>query len=235
MLSLLLAATATAIGTDPDEPSKFLLLAHPHEPGLLLARAYQDAYDRDAGRGGLYLQIGGGLTTTIESDGPDEDLDFDEGFAIPVALGTRFGADDGNAAAFDVELEAIYTDQDADNQGVLEAVTDVTAIAGLVNGVGDFSVSEAISLYAGAGIGLAGLDIGTTSDSVNDFDEEDGPFLAWQLKGGLRFWATDNVSWSVGYRFLNIDDAEIDDDLGGADFDLETRQHVVELGLRFQL
>jgi hypothetical protein len=35
----------------------------------------------------------------------------------------------------------------------------------------------------------------------------------------------------VGYRFLNIDDAEIDDGLGDSSFDLETEQHVLEVGL----
>jgi hypothetical protein len=34
-------------------------------------------------------------------------------------------------------------------------------------------------------------------------------------------------------RVLNIDDDEIDDDLGGSSFDLRTEQHIVELGIRF--
>ena len=51
----------------------------------------------------------------------------------------------------------------------------------------------------------------------------------------MRLWASDDVAWTLGYRFLNIDDAEIDDDLGGASFDLETQQHIFQLGVRFQL
>jgi opacity protein-like surface antigen len=49
--------------------------------------------------------------------------------------------------------------------------------------------------------------------------------VAWHL--------SENTTFSVGYRFLNIDDAEIDDDLGDASFDLETQQHVLEVGLTF--
>lgn len=187
------------------------------------------------GENGLYLQFNGGLSTTTDSDGPGEEIDFDEGFALSGAIGSRFGADDGNATAFDLEFEVIYTDQDADDKGVLESVTDVTVFGGLVNGVFDFSLAESFSVYAGGGIGASMLDIGTESDGLNDFEDEDGPFLTWQLKGGLRFWASHNVAWNLGYRFLNIDDAEIDDDLGGAEFDLQTQQHVLELGVRFQL
>jgi opacity protein-like surface antigen len=182
-----------------------------------------------------YVQIGAGLVTTSDSDGPDEDVEFDEGFGIPLAVGYRFGADDDNAFAFDLELEALYNDQDADNEGFLEAVNDVTVLAGFIDGVGDLALGQNFSIYGGAGIGLAALDIGTESDGLNSFDDEDGPFLAWQGKAGFRWYATPSVSWSAGYRFVNVDDAEIDDDLGGASFDLETEQHMLELGLRFSL
>lgn len=202
------------------------------------AQDYDEADDDYAGvRGdnGLYFQGLFGLVTTSNSDGPDEEIDFDEGYQVAGAIGTRFGADDGNALAFDVELEVLWNDQDADNEGVLEAVSDVTVLAGLLNAIAEFALTERFALYLGAGIGAAGLDIGTESDALNDFDEDDGPFLAWDGKAGLRLWASDDVAWSVGYRYMNIDDAEIDDDVGGASFELQTEQHVIELAVRFQL
>ena len=202
------------------------------EPLSTLEPALRDIVnDRES----WFLQIGVGVVTTTDSDGPDEDIEFDEGFAVPLALGYRFGADDSNSLAFDLEFEALYTDQDADNKGFLEAVNDVTVVAGFIDGVGDLALGQNFSLYGGAGIGLAALDVGTESDSLNSFEEEDGPFLAWQGKAGFRWYATPSVSWSVGYRFVNIDDAEIDDDTGGASFDLETQQHALELGVRFWL
>jgi opacity protein-like surface antigen len=202
------------------------------EPLTTLEPALRDIVnDRES----WYVQIGAGLVTTTDSDGPDEDVEFDEGFAIPLAVGYRFGADDSNALAFDLEFEALYTDQDADDEGFIEAVNDVTVVAGFIDGVGDLALGQNFSLYGGAGIGLAALDVGTESDSLNSFEEEDGPFLAWQGKAGFRWYATPSVSWSVGYRFVNIDDAEIDDDTGGASFDLETQQHALELGVRFWL
>jgi len=195
----------------------------------------QDYDDDDLDRGGMYLQFSGGLTTTTDSDGPSEDVEFDEGWAAAGVIGSRFGTNDGNAVSFDLELEILWSDQDADDEGTLQAVTDVTVLAGLINGLIDIELGRSFSIYAGAGIGAAGLDVGTTSDAVNDFEEDDGPFLAWQAKAGLRLWAMRTASFFIGYRFLNIDDAEIDDDLGGASFDLETSQHVAEVGVRFQL
>src|SRR5262245_12172325 len=71
--------------------------------------------DDDLSRDGLYLQFSGGLTTTTDSDGPDEDIEFDEGFTLAGVLGSRFGADDDNILAFDLELEILWSDQDADD------------------------------------------------------------------------------------------------------------------------
>ena len=228
---LMIASVAAALGNGRGNPSG-------ETEGVLVGRptaSDEPPPNRGPGHDGLYLHLAAGLTTTRDSDGPGEEIDFDEGYAIPVAIGVRFGADDGNAFAFDIELEGIWTDQDASTSGALQAVTDLSVLGALVNGVGEFALSDRIALYAGGGIGLAELDAGTTTDALNDFDEEDGPFLAWQVKAGLRFWSSGSTAWDIGYRFLNIDDATIDDDLAGASFDLQTEQHVLELGLRFGL
>jgi len=199
------------------------------EPATMLAVA------ADGPRSGMYLNMGFGLVTTESSSGPGEEVDFDEGYAVPVAIGRRYvGVDD--AVALDLELEGVWTDQDVDDSGPTQAVVDVTQIGLLLNALADLELSDTFGFYAGGGVGLSFLDIGTTSDGINSFSDEDGPFLAWQLKGGLRWWASDVLSWNVGYRFLNIDDVEIDDGgIGASSFDLETQQHVLEIGLRFQL
>ncbi len=191
------------------------------------------ARDPDGRPGGAYLQVGGGLVTTEDSDGPDEDVEFDEGYLVSVALGHRFAS--SSPLAFDLELEGVWTDQDADDDGALQAVNDVTSIGALVNGLVDFRMTRSISLYGGAGIGATWLDIGTESDALNDFDDEDGPFLTWQAKAGVAFAIARSAELRVGYRFHNIDDAEIDDGIGDSSFDLETSQHVLEVGLRFGL
>lgn len=179
-----------------------------------------------------YLRLNGGLVTTESSSGPDEDIDFDEGYLLAVSIGQRFGASD-TGLGIGVELEGLWTDQDADDQGPLQAVSDVTVGAVLVNGMLDFRLADQISLYGGAGVGVAWVDVGTRSDSINDFSADDGPSLAWQAKAGVAWHVSDNTAVSLGYRFLNIDDSEIDDGIGSSSFDLETQQHVLEVGLIF--
>jgi opacity protein-like surface antigen len=77
------------------------------------------------------------------------------------------------------------------------------------------------------------MDVGTQSDSLHDFDSDDGPFLAWQAKAGFVWRTSSSMSVLLGYRFINVDDNQIDDDIGAASFELSTEQHVIELGLRF--
>ncbi len=181
-----------------------------------------------------YLRGNFGTVTTDESDGADEDTEFDEGYLVALAFGRRVshGEDPLN---FDLELELVWNDQDADDDPPIQALSDLTVLGLLFNGVLDWRLGDRFSLYGGAGLGAAGLDAGTESDALNSFDEEDGPFLAWQAKAGLLWRFTPRTAGQLGYRFLNIDDAEIDDDIGNASFDLETQQHALEVGLRWDL
>lgn len=190
-----------------------------------------DDYDRGTEKR-TYLRATVGLTSTADSDGPDEDIEFDEGYLLSLGVGHRFGARE-TGLGFALELDGVWTDQDADDTGALQAVRDVTVAGALIDGVVDYRIGDQITLYGAGGIGAAWLDVGTVSDGFNDFDDEDGPFLAWQLKAGLAWNFGESTALHVGYRFLNVDDAEIDDGLGGSSFDLETRQHVLELGLLF--
>ena len=192
--------------------------------------APQDAdYDLDD-RADNYVRISGGFLTTEDSDGPEEEIDFDEGYLVGLALGHRFG-DAREPLGFRLELEGVWTDQDTDEDGPLQAVSDVTVIGALLNGLLDFRFTDSFGLYGGGSVGAAWMDIGTESDALNDFDDEDGPFLAWQARAGLEWWDSDHVAWNLGYRFMNIDDVEIDDDTGDESFDLETQQHTLELGV----
>jgi opacity protein-like surface antigen len=184
-------------------------------------------------RRGTYFHVGAGLVTMEESDGPDEEIDFDEGYMITLGVGHRWADAPEDELAFGAELEGIWTDQDADDDPPIQALRDITVIAVMLNGLLDYQFTEAFGLYGGAGIGTAWMDVGTESDAFNDFEDEDGPFLAWQAKAGLQLATSPSLVWNLGYRFLNIDDVEIDDDLGGAEFDLETTQHILELGASF--
>ena len=191
------------------------------------------AMESDSG-GSTYFRFSGGIVTTESSDGPDEEIDFNEGYLLAFAIGQRTSSGDG-PMNFDLELEAIWDQQDADDDGPIQAIDDLAVLGVLINGTLFFNLGERLSLYGGAGIGAAWLNVGTETNGINDFDDEDGPFLAWQARAGLQWAFGSGTALNFGYRFLNIDDAEIDDDVGAASFDLQTQQHVLELGLRFGL
>lgn len=202
-------------------------------PALLSIWNPAPAFAQESGGfGPTYLRVNAGLVTTESSDGPDEEIDFDEGYLLGLAIGQRMSSGT-QPLNFALELEGMWNDQDADDDGPIQAVQDISVLGAFLNGVLDFRIADRFSLYAGAGIGGAWMDIGTESDALNDFDDEDRPFLSWQAKAGLMWRTSDSTALSLGYRFLNIDDVEIDDDLGAASFDLETQQHAIELGLTF--
>jgi len=228
--SLFVPTTPTPTDTSPAWMSPPPLFA---ADALIDPRVIADQHDDDnRAESSYYVRVTGGFVTTESSDGPSEEIDFDEGYLLSLGLGHRFGASE-NGVGFAVELEGVWTDQDADDEGALQAVTDVTVAGALLNGIVDFRFADQLSIYGGAGIGAAWLDVGTASDGVDDFDDEDGPFLAWQARAGLAWSFSESLSLHVGYRFLNVDDAELDNGAGDSSFDLQTQQHVLEAGLLF--
>lgn len=223
---LLVPIAAPAVETEPS------WLA----PRPLFSAQEMQEHDDDHGSDTVsraYFRITGGLVTTEDSSGPDEDIEFDEGYLISVGLGHRLGANT-TGLGFALELDGIWTDQDASDSGTLQAVSDVSVLGALINGVVDFRLADQFTIYGAGGVGAAWMNVGTNSDSINDFeDDDDGPFLAWQLKAGIAWNFGASTALHLGYRFLNVDDAEIDDGIGDASFDLETQQHVLEVGLIF--
>jgi opacity protein-like surface antigen len=208
------------------DPANAILLAGVEYPG------YSDEYARDE----WYWQLGLGLVTTKSSQGPNEDVDFDEGFAANLGFGRRFGVEDGNNIDYTLGLEAYWSDQDADSSRFSSSGRDVTVGSLLLNGGIEYAATEKIKLYGGLGIGPSWISVGNAGDSLGEFDEEDGPFLTWQAKGGVMWQATPSTAWLLGYRFLNADDAQIDDSsVDDLDFELQTQQHVLEVGVQFRL
>jgi opacity protein-like surface antigen len=184
-------------------------------------------------RGDLYLRLSGGLVTTRDANGQGtEDVKFNEGYLLGVAIGKRASSGAGPVNV-DVELEGIWSQQDASNSGALQAVDDINVGALMINAMLEFEIAHPLSLYAGAGVGGAWMKVGTNSDGTNDFKAKDGPFFAWQARAGLQWQFTPGIAANVGYRFLNVADTRIDDNNGTNSFDLSTEQHVLELGIRF--
>ena len=181
----------------------------------------------------LYLRLSGGLVTTTDSNGPTTDIKFDEGYLGSVGLGKRLGAF-GNGFGFLVELDGVYTDQDGKAQGGgNKAVRSLAVIGVLLDGIVDLHLTDRFSLYAGAGVGAAWLNVDTDDDATHDFHNDDGPLLAWTAKAGLAWHVATNTSLHLGYRFLNIDDAKVTNDFDNSSFALNTEQHALEVGVVF--
>ncbi len=203
------------------------------QPSMSLSDAVpaQNSSAWTTSRGGWYGRVSGGFVTTKNSQGPGtETVDFDEGYLLGLAFGKRVTSGQGPWNV-DIDLEGVWTQQDASTSGALQAVEDVTVLAALLNVTVDFAFAERASIYAGGGVGPAWMDVGST----NGFEDDDGPFLAWQARAGLEWRFTPSLAGNLGYRFLNIDNNNVDDGIGNSSFELETQQHVLEIGLTFGL
>ncbi len=240
LLPVLTGAPGAAEPTNAHDPRRFDLSYEVADP---VPEPLQMRDDWDTGRRvgrpymPWYLGVHGGFTSTRTSNNEDVEVDFDEGYLLGIALGRRFGEHSTRAASWAGELELIWTDQDVERSGpgpiVLQGSSDVTVLALYLNGLFDFLFTERFGAYGGAGIGAAWVDVGGFVDDPLDFEDESGPHLTWQLKAGLQWLFAERAALRLGYRFLNVDDVELDENAGDASFDLETRQHVIELGLLF--
>ena len=136
---------------------------------------------------------------------------------------------------FDLELEGVYTNQDSKDNGTIDPVGAVKTLGGFLNGQLDFRLADRFSLYGGAGVGAEWLDVDTHSSAANTFHSDGGAHFAWQAKAGVMWHLSPGTALTLGYRFMNIADDEIKDGIGGSSFDLQTEQHVIEVGLAFGL
>jgi len=226
----ILPILATSLLGSPSQPEPAPLWLAP-EPLLAFPEQHMETNHSHGATSGTYFRLSGAVVTTTSSDGAGEEIDFDEGWGASIGIGRRLGASD-TGLGFAIELDGIWTDSDTDS-GNNPPVTDVTVGGLLLDGIVDFRMAERLALYAGVGIGAAWLDVGTEDDGLSDFNDEDGPFLTWTAKAGLQWHLGASTALHIGYRFLNVDDAELDDGLSGTSFDLQTQQHSLELGLIF--
>ena len=225
---------ALLLALQPPAPAELPLFSQPGPP-LPTTNAF--ARSSSADDGGVYFQLSAGLTSARDSGGPATapDLEYDNGELYGVALGLHFGTAEALRLGLDVELEVIYSEQDIEAGGGLTLPSTSSFAAAMVNALLEFSLTEQLSVYGGAGIGIAAFDIDDFEDGVNTFEQDENAQFAWQIKTGLRVRLSRHVSLSGGYRWLQIADDRLTDDVNDVSFDLETGLHTVELGLRFTL
>ena len=96
--------------------------------------------------------------------------------------------------------------------GTFDAGGDLTALSGMINGLVDFGDDDGLQFFAGAGVGMAKVDIDSRirSDGPGFLDDDDSG-LAWQLLAGVRAPLSDNIDVGVKYRFFNVSNLDFDD------------------------
>lgn len=197
---------------------------------------------------GLYLGLSGGVAWLEDADNEGSGLSAEDtteaGRIVAGALGYAW------AGGWRAEAELSHRKNDFDqvtinadgglgaqlgfgslNGATLDIGGDVTSLAGMANVYYDVPTGWAIRPYVGAGLGVARIDAKLDLGPLRLVDESD-TVLAWQLKAGLSYPATDRISLSLGYRYFETQDAELSETVGGRTFDSEYRSHSIELGLR---
>ena len=184
--------------------------------------------------GRTYVRFGHGFVAPEDSHNAGPDVEFRAGPVFSAAIGKRSPALIG-PLDLDLEFEAVLTRREARNDSSNQPVEDATTAAFLFNGTVDYTLRDRLSVYAGAGFGPAWVDVGTRSDAATDVNVENGPFLAWQARTGVEWRFVPGVTGNLGLRVLDVGDVHVHDNVGNANFDLETRQHAIEAGVRFDL
>ena len=170
---------------------------------------------------GWYGQIGAGASINGE-------VDLDNGWLATAAI----GRDNGKVR---FEIEALYSDNDVADV-VLTDGTDTLTVDGVsvsqaavfANILIDFDNASNWTPYVGAGLGY-----GATRFTTDEDDEVDSG-LAWQVKAGASYQTASNVTWDVGYRYVNMADFEFSDFDGfTGSLSAEGSVHAVTVAVRF--
>jgi opacity protein-like surface antigen len=217
---------------------------------VLAAFSATAAAQRPAGESSWYLELSGGASGQLSSEGYTRDIDFDTGYAFSGTLGWRTDWLDSERFSLGFELEGLYAKNDVDEDGLLDAGSSslvyLSNSAILVNGILEWQWSQSIRFYGGAGIGYA-LDItapdlgdGPTAPlggNINSFELDDRSAFAFQGKLGLLYLLSGdgNLSADIGFRYYQTEEIGMtDSDLPGS-FDLENTLTSVEVGIRWGL
>lgn len=217
----------------------------------------------DAQEAGLYLRGDLGIAVSPDTEFTDKDpaspdallgtikTEGDFGNSVLLGIGLGYRVND----LFRIEATLGYLpglsfsgrdDIDPDNVTTADATSLVAMVAGYVN-LGRFVAADRINPYVGAGIGVARNeldDVQTTLWSGSRWSVPSGTStgLAWMLAAGVSIEATPSVTVDLGYRYLDLGQAETDAGIvqtsGGARFqatgmEADLSAHVFNVGLRY--
>jgi opacity protein-like surface antigen len=182
--------------------------------------------------------------------------DFDTGFAIAGAVGRDFGPFRGevevawqkNGIETHVDVVAGGIALGGQDAGVLvtgspnlgvsvanlvdDGTGDVGTLFVFANAFYDFDTGGPLKPFIGGGVGVGFVNVDYSPSDVTIIDDKSTEF-AWQAMAGIAWEISPTTELFAGYRYRATSDASVEADLFSADFDIENKASIVELGVRF--
>ncbi|MFN8830657.1 MAG: outer membrane protein [Labrys sp. (in: a-proteobacteria)] len=246
--SVAVAALSPAVAADmPDPPPVFVPAEEPAYGGWYLRGdigfTHQDLGELDND----YWATAGTFTVTS--------ADFSPSYFIGAGVGYQFGAWFRTDATIEYRAKSDFDGSDTytntvPSTGANYFDTDKTEIVGMLNGYVDLGTWGGLTPYLGAGVGFAHIMIGDLTDrgfnsvggaTAGNAGSKTTTNFAWALMAGLGYEVAPGVSAELGYRYLDMGDAEsgiITDAFGGTFGALQFKDiisHDVRFGLRWTL
>lgn len=181
---------------------------------------------------GLFVAAAYGwrLTDSIRIEGELSYLSADVDTHVGVQAGGAAlgGADAAVLITGSAPLGVTVADLVADGQGELAS----TGFA--LNGYYDLPLQGTpFTLYGGLGLGLAEIDVEYAPSGVTIIDDTEMVGF-FQLMAGGAYALSDQTALFAGYRYRQSEDAETDSALIPARLDVESVNHILEVGVRFE-
>lgn len=158
---------------------------------------------------GWYYDVSGGALWLQDISVGGASLDFDTGWALNAEL----GYDLGNGLALGVNA-GYYTADLGSLSGHdfgVDAGGDISAVPVLGNVRFSHHLTQSLSINLGVGLGVVYTESGI--DESNDADvsgfRNDSWEFGFQALAGLQYHITDGTSVGVGYRYLHVDDSDL--------------------------
>ncbi len=115
----------------------------------------------------------------------------------------------------------------ADGRGQVDQLT------AFGNVIFDIEFDRPFSVYVGGGAGIMNVDV-TYEPSLTTIVEDEKTVFGYQALAGVSFNVSDELDWTIGYRFRMSEDVEVDTTLFPGTLEIENRSSNFELGLRYK-
>lgn len=178
------------------------------------------AYGIEAG-----LRYDNGFRSGVEIALTSADVDSHEGVNVGGA-----GLDGVDAAVLTGSAEQLGASVGA---VVADGRGDIENLAVFANAYYDFNRDGQFQPYVGGGIGFSQVDVTYNPSGVGIVEDDETKF-AYQLRAGATYKVTDNFEGYAEYTYRATDDVEVDVDLFPGTLDIENRQNLFTVGVRYR-